>query len=140
MNLALECALQGYDENEVPIGAIIVLNGEIIGRGYNTREMTNDITGHAEINAIKDAAKTIGTWKLDDCILYVTIKPCLMCYGAIEQSRIKTVYYGADQYEFKKRAFDNVVEGGNLEVIGPVLELECKQIMKDFFERMRNEK
>lgn len=138
MKLALECAKQAFEIDEVPIGAIVVLNDEVIGRGYNTREHENDVTAHAEINAIRDAAKHLGTWKLDNCELYVTIKPCLMCYSAIEQSRIKKVYYGGDQYSFKKRAFDTTIDEKNIGMIGPILEDECVGLMKEFFERMRN--
>lgn len=139
MNEAILCAKEAYQINEVPIGAIVVLNGEIIGRGYNTRERDNDITAHAEINAIRDASNYLNTWKLDDCELFVTIKPCLMCYSAIEQSRIKRVYYGADQYGFKKKAFDTRVQESQIEMSGPILETECIGLMKSFFERMRNE-
>ncbi len=138
MKQALECARQAFEINEVPIGAIVVCDGEIIGRGYNTRESTNDVTAHAEIAALKDAAKNLDTWKLDKCELYVTVKPCLMCYSAIEQSRIKTVYFGADQYSFKKKAFDTLIDVSSIEMIGPIMEEECKGLMKEFFGRMRN--
>lgn len=138
MNEAILCAKEAYQINEVPIGAVVVLNGEIIGRGYNTRERDNDITAHAEINAIKQASEHLKTWKLDDCEIYVTIKPCLMCYSAIEQSRINRVFYGADQYGFKKKAFDTHVQESQLEMTGPILEAECIELMKSFFERMRN--
>lgn len=138
MRQALECAKQAYTNNEVPIGAVIVHNGQIIGEGYNTRESSNDISAHAEINAIKAAANYLNTWKLDDCQIYVTVKPCLMCYSAIEQSRIKSIYFGTDQYDFKKRAFDTLINDDKLELIGPIMETECKQLMQDFFERMRN--
>ncbi len=138
MRLALECAKQAFEINEVPIGAVVVLNGEVIGTGYNTREQSNDVTAHAEIRAIKAASKHLGTWKLDDCELYVTIKPCLMCYSAIEQSRIKKVYFGGDQYSFKKRAFDTLYAEHKIEMVGPILEEECTMLMKEFFGRMRN--
>ncbi len=138
MKIALECAKQAFDINEVPIGAIVVCDGEVIGRGYNTREVTNDVTAHAEIAAIKDAANYLNTWKLDNCQLYVTVKPCLMCYSAIEQSRIKTVYFGVDQYSFKKKAFDTLIENSKVEMVGPILEKECKELMKEFFGRMRD--
>ncbi len=139
MKQALECAKQAYAINEVPIGAIVVRDDVIVGRGYNTREANNDITAHAEINAIKAVAEYLGRWKLDDCQLYVTVKPCLMCYSAIEQSRIKTVYFGADQYSFKKKAFDTLIADSTVEVNGPILEDECASLMKDFFGRMRND-
>ncbi len=139
MNEALKCAQAAFEINEIPIGCVVVCEGKIIGRGFNTREITNDVTAHAEITAIKEAAQKVGTWKLDNCEIYVTVKPCLMCYSAIEQSRIKTIYFGADQYSFKKKAFDKWVENDKIEIIGPILEDECVKLMKDFFERMRNE-
>lgn len=138
MNLALDCAKAALELDEVPIGAVVVCNGSVIGTGYNTREQDIDVTAHAEIAAIRAAAKHLGTWKLDGCSLYVTVKPCLMCYSAIEQSRIKTVYFGADQYSFKKKAFDTIITDSNVEMIGPILESECRGLMKEFFEGMRN--
>lgn len=140
MKSALNCAKQAYELNEVPIGAVIVYQGEIIGSGYNLRESQNDVTSHAEINAIKEAAKHLQTWKLEGCDIYVTVKPCLMCYSAIEQSRIKNIYFGTDQYRFKKRAFDTLTQDNNINLYGPILEEECSGLMTRFFERMRNGK
>jgi len=85
-------ANKAKDMDEVPIGAVVCHNGEIIARAHNMREANNDITGHAEIIAIKKAAKKLGSWQLDDCELFVSITPCIMCAGAIVQSRIKRVY------------------------------------------------
>ncbi len=138
MKVALQSAQKAYENNEVPIGAVVVWNNKIIGTGHNRREQENDISAHAEIIAIKQAAKYLNTWKLEDCVIYVTIKPCLMCYSAIEQSRIKTVYYGADQQQFKKSAFDTRIES-KVDLVGPILEIECQDIMTKFFERIRNE-
>lgn len=139
MEKALECAKRAYEKNEVPIGAIVVYNNQIIGSGYNLRESKNDVTAHAEIIAIKQAADYLNTWKLEDCQLYVTIKPCLMCYSAIAQSRIKKVYFGADQYGFKKQAFDTHIVPSSVEMVGPTMEDACSQLMKNFFGGMRND-
>lgn len=135
---SLKLANIARKNGEVPIGAVVTLNGNIIGSGYNNRESSSDITAHAEIIAIKEAAAHLNTWKLSDCELYVTVKPCLMCYSAIVQSRIKRIYFGADQYSFKKQAFDNFITTSEVELVGPILEAECSQLMSTFFERMRN--
>ncbi len=93
MREALKEALKAYKKNEVPVGAVVVFNGKIIGRGHNLRESENDPTAHAEIVAIRDAATKIGNWRLEKCTLYVTLEPCMMCSGAIYLSRIKKVYF-----------------------------------------------
>lgn len=93
----ISLAYKSYDNDEVPVGAIVVRNNQIIGKGFNNREYSHLITGHAEINAINDACKYIGDWRLDDCELYVTLKPCMMCFGAIVDSRIRKVYYLCDK-------------------------------------------
>ena len=95
MEEALKEARKALEKNEVPIGAVIVCNGEIIGKGHNSRENENSVVGHAEIKAIEQACKNLGSWKLDGCSIFVTIEPCPMCAGAIMQSRITNVYYGA---------------------------------------------
>ncbi len=138
MNEAIEEAYKAYALNEVPIGAVVVLNDKIIGRGFNTREASGDISAHAEINALKDAANAIGSWKLDGCEIYVTVKPCLMCYSAIEQSRVNKIVYGVDQYSYKKKAFDRLISDQQVQIIGPIDEERCQQLMTSFFERMRN--
>ena len=99
-------AKMAYDNDDIPVGAIIVKNGEIIGEGFNTRNCFKSVVGHAEINAIEMACKYIGDWRLDECTLYVTLSPCMMCTGAIVESRIKEVYYLCDRtnvrFDFKK--------------------------------------
>ena len=95
MKIALDEARKAYDEGEIPVGAVIVKNGEIISLGRNDREKTNDATGHAEIVAIREACRKLGGWHLDGCELYVTLEPCPMCMGAIVNSRIKRVAFGA---------------------------------------------
>ena len=101
MNLALQEALKAYKKDEVPVGAIIVKGGKIIAKAHNLKEKRQCVIEHAEIIAIRRASKKLKSWHLDDCIMYVTLEPCQMCKGAIEQSRIKTVYYGAESYIYK---------------------------------------
>ena len=96
MLAALEEAQKAYAENEVPVGAVVVLGGEIVGRGHNRREANHDISSHAEIEALKEAAKRLNSWNLRGCTLYVTLEPCVMCSGAILQSGIDRLVYGAN--------------------------------------------
>ena len=95
MKTALDYAQKAFDLGEVPVGAVIVKNGEIIGTGYNMRETKQNALSHAEIEAINNACKNTGTWRLDGCEMYVTLEPCPMCTGAIIKARIKTVIFGA---------------------------------------------
>ena len=97
---AIKEAKKALALNEIPVGAIIVKNGKIIARGYNKKETKNDATRHAEIIAIEKACKKMKTWHLNECELYVTLEPCLMCCGAIIQSRIKKIYYGIESKRF----------------------------------------
>lgn len=99
MKKAYNEALKALEIDEVPIGAIIIKDGKIISKAHNTKQNDNIATKHAEINAIEKACKKLKSWHLDDCIMYVTLEPCIMCIGAIIQSRIKTVYYGAVSYQ-----------------------------------------
>jgi len=127
---------------EVPIGCVIVRNNQIIARAHNTRESNEDVLGHAELNAIRKASMCIGGWRLTDCDIYVTIEPCPMCTGAIYQSRIQKIYYGAPDFKSGfcssvMRFFD--VKGLNhyCEVEGGLLEQDCVQLLKDFFKNRR---
>lgn len=131
MKEALLLAKKAYDEDEIPVGAIIVKNDKIIGRGYNQKEKYKNPLKHAELIAIEDACKTIGDWRLNDCILYVTLYPCLMCEGAIVESRIEKVVYGVTKNE---QMFTNVL----FKTSGKVLENECLKIIQDFFKKQRN--
>ncbi len=142
MKKALEEAQKAFDEDEVPIGAVIVRNGEIIAAAHNTRELSKDATAHAEVLAIREACDKLGGWRLIDCEMYVTLEPCPMCSGAILQARIERLYIGAmdpkggaagsllnlfDDYHFNH---ETQVEKG-------ILQEECSQILKDFFKRKR---
>lgn len=142
MNEALNEAKKALQFSEVPIGAIIVKEGRIIGRGHNTRESEELALAHAEINAIRDASKTLGTWRLTDCDIYVTIEPCPMCTGAIYQARIKNIYFGAtDEKAGACGTLFNLFEINGLNhychVHKGILEEESRQIIKEFFKRKR---
>ena len=142
MSLALKEAKKALLKDEIPIGCVIVKNDKIIARGHNLRESKNLVTSHAEIEAISKANKKLKSWRLVDCDLYVTVEPCIMCAGAIIQSRIKNVYYGAS--DPKGGAFSssiNVLEASNINhkpnVIGGILEEECAIIIKNYFKNKR---
>ena len=145
MEQAIELAKQAYDNDEVPVGAIVVKKGKVIGIGNNKREGRGDVFAHAEIEAIKEANKTLNSWKLDACDLYVTLEPCIMCAGAILQSRIKNVYFGC--YEPKHGAFGSLIDVSQIEnanhevnVTGGIYEEECSQLLKDYFKFKRKKK
>ena len=128
--------------DEVPIGCVIVKDNKIISRGHNIRESKNNPIGHAEIIAITKASKKLNSWRLNDCELYVTIEPCIMCSGAIIQSRIKAVYYGAKDY--KGGAFGSsidVLKAENInhhpEIVSGVLEKECSELISRYFKSKR---
>lgn len=139
---ALKEASLAAAEDEVPVGCIIVKDDKIIARAHNQRDKTNNPLGHAETLAIEKASELLNDWQLVDTELYVTIEPCLMCAGAIIQSRIKKVIYGAP--DFKGGAFGgsiNVLNAENInhrpEVVKGVLESECSRIIKDYFKSKR---
>lgn len=138
---ALLEAKKAAEENEVPVGAVIVKNGEIIARGRNMREKKQNSLSHAEIEAINNACKKLNNWHLDDCEIYVTLEPCPMCTGAIINARIKTVIFGA--YDFKAGCMDSVINLCNYpfnhkpEIYGGICEEECTKILQNFFEKLR---
>ena len=117
----LDLADQAYKEKEIPIGAIVVYEDNVIGRGYNKRVQTNDVTSHAEVNAIREAANHLNDWRLDRCDLYVTLKPCDMCMNIIKESRIQNVYYlvdrNSDKKIYNKTLVRDIIEGDNIDVI-----------------------
>jgi len=142
MEAALEEARKAFDIGEIPIGAVIVRNNQIIGRGHNLRETTKDATAHAEILAIRQASQRLGGWRLTECHMYVTIEPCAMCAGAIVLARIPRLIIGAmDPKGGAAGSLYNIVDDPRLnhrvEVSKGVLEKECSNIMKDFFRILR---
>lgn len=142
MQEAIELAKAAGNRGEVPVGAVIVRNKEIIATGQNRREADNHALGHAEIEAIDSACRALGTWRLDDCDLYVTLEPCPMCAGAIINARIRRVYFGA--YDSKAGSFGSITDLSVLpynhkpEIYGGIMEFDCKQVLSDFFTSVRN--
>ena len=137
MQRALDEARQAYREGEIPIGAIIVCKDRILSRAHNLTETLCDVTAHAEMQAITAAANALGGKYLTDCTLYVTVEPCVMCAGAIGWAQIPRIVYGtADEkrgfHEYAPRAMHPKAE-----VVGGVLEDECRQLMQDFFQSRR---
>ena len=141
MKTAIEQANKAFSNGEVPVGAVIVKNGEIIATGRNMREEKQNALSHAEIEAINNACKNLGTWRLDDCEMYVTLEPCPMCTGAIINSRIKTLIFGA--YDLKSGSVDSVINlcdypyNHKVEIYGGIMEDECLEILQRFFKKLR---
>lgn len=140
MTHALKCAQKALSEGEVPIGAVVVMDGKVISRGHNRRTKRQIATAHAEIEAIEKACKKLKSWRIPECELYVTLEPCPMCLGAMLNARIKKVYFGA--YEAKGRSMTDELANSNLlnhkiEVEGGVMEEECSAILSSFFSDMR---
>jgi len=136
-----EAALAGSQE-EVPVGAIVVLDGKIVGRGHNQPIASKDPTAHAEILALREAARTVGAYRLPGAILYVTLEPCVMCVGAAVHARIATIQYGAR--DEKAGALGSVYDIGRdgrlnhrIEVMGGLMEDECASMLRDFFRQHR---
>ena len=140
MLYAIKEAERALKLNEVPVGAIIVKENSIIGRGFNQVENLNDSTAHAEIIAISSAANTYGDWRLDNCSIYITKEPCFMCFGAIINARIKNIFYGMPD---KNKGFNSIYKKNNLfaphldYIEGNILALETKKIIQDFFKKKR---
>ncbi len=135
MKQALRQAEMAYAEDEVPIGAIVVANSQIIGKGYNQVEKLNDPTAHAEMLAITAASSYLNSKFLNECELYVTVEPCVMCYGAIKNARINKVHIGCLE---PKHGFTNFVSSeGKIRVNQGIMEEQCANLMKTFFESKR---
>ena len=142
MSLALELAREAYAHGEVPVGAIVVgPDGQILGRGRNRRQESGDATAHAEIEAIREACKALGDWRLNGCTLYVTLEPCPMCAGAIINARIPTVVFGAR--EALSGSCGSVIDlfyeryGHRPQVWAGVLEADCAALLREFFQAKR---
>lgn len=138
MSLAIEQAKK--TDTDIPVGAVIVKDGEVIAKAFNTREKDNDISSHAEILAIRKAEQVLNNWRLDNCELYVTLEPCPMCGWAIIQSRIKTVYFGS--YDTNYGAFTSSIDlrklsNSKLNVYGGIKEDACNALINDFFNNLR---
>lgn len=141
MKKAIELAAHSSEAGEVPVGALVVKDGEIIGASANKRETLGDATAHAETEAIREACRKLGRWRLSDCVLYVTLEPCPMCAGAILNSRINKVVYGAK--DPRGGALGSLVDLRSYpffhtpEVISGVCEDECRQLLQSFFKNKR---
>ncbi len=145
MRIAIEEAKIAASLGESPIGAVIVQDGKVVGRGHNTTETAKDPTCHAEMNAIRNAARNLGGWRLPHCSMYVTLEPCSMCAGAIVLARIEQLYIGtADPKSGACGSLRNIVSDERLnhrvEVHTGVLQEECSGLLKDFFKQLRKKK
>ena len=145
MRIAIEEAKIAASLGESPIGAVVVQDGNVVGRGHNTTETAKDPTCHAEMNAIRDAARNLGGWRLPRCSMYVTLEPCSMCAGAIVLARIEQLYIGtADPKSGACGSLRNIVSDERLnhrvEVHTGVLQEECSGLLKDFFKQLRKKK
>ncbi len=138
MQLALKEAEKAYEEEEIPVGAIIVLDDKVISRGYNQSQKLNDATAHAEMIAITSAQNKLGSKYLNKCKLFITLEPCTMCTGAIHLSKISKVIYGLDDKEkgYLKKSLKNINK--KLVVTSNILEKECKELLNSFFFKLRS--
>lgn len=136
MKKALDEAKAAFDADEIPIGAVVVFENRIIGKGYNQSEKLTDVTAHAEMLAITAASSFLNSKFLEECTLYVTIEPCVMCAGAIQWSRLKKVVFGANEPKFGYERFAGII-GPKTEIVRGVLKDECARLMKSFFEGKR---
>jgi tRNA(adenine34) deaminase len=144
MHIALEHAQKAYDQDEVPIGAIVVdKEGNIIGKGFNKSESCHSQTAHAELEALRQAGIFKNNWRLEECTLYVTLQPCSMCYSAIVLSRISTLVYGASSplfgFHLDKDTFLSVYNNDKLFLVKGILENECALVLKQFFHKKRKD-
>jgi tRNA(adenine34) deaminase len=143
MSAALELAREARERGEVPVGAVLVMDGEILGRGFNQPVSLNDPTAHAEIVALRQAGREIGNYRLPGSTMYVTIEPCQMCVGAMVHARVARVVYGtpepkAGAIESAMRAHEHPSLNHRLEVAGRVLEAECRDVIQAFFKERRS--
>ncbi|MBE7034207.1 MAG: nucleoside deaminase [Ruminococcaceae bacterium] len=145
MKIALQEAQKAIEEGEMPVGAVVVKDGEVIATGHNVRNELHDPTLHAEIVAIRKACEILEDWRLTDCDLYVTLEPCVMCSGTIINSRMRSVYFGAYDPEYGAAGgridlFSKAYFGSNTSVYGGIMEEECSSMLKNFFASLREGK
>ena len=145
MKLALSAARNGAERREVPVGAVVVVSGEVVGTGYNCREERQNPLGHAEIIAIEEAARRLGSWRLENCDIYVTLEPCLMCAGAILQARMRRLVFAcldpkAGSVESLYRLCEDQRLNHQLPVTGGVLAEESAALLAEFFSQLRTKK
>lgn len=142
MELALKEAVKAYKKNEIPVGAVIVLDNQVIGKGYNLKDSTGIVTNHAEIIAIQKSNKKIKDWRLNGAVMYVTLEPCPMCASAIQQSRISKIVYGASSNKMYNSSISTDIlnnKSSNHQVIveKSSLAYKCEKLLNDFFEKLR---
>lgn len=134
MHVAIKEAKKAYKCDEIPVGAVIVKNGKIIAKAHNKKEKKHVSTYHAEILAINKASKKLHNWRLNDCEIYITMEPCMMCCGAIIQSRISKVIYGIENENF---GYSQELNKYNIEIKSGLCKTECKKIVQEFFTKKR---
>ncbi len=142
MELALEEATKGLVKDEVPVGALVVHQGKVIGMGYNRREELQEPTSHAEILALREASASLGSWRLDNCTLYVTLEPCIMCTGAIIQARVPRLVFGCHDpkggaVESLYRLCDDPRLNHSVEITSGIMKEQCARILSGFFISLR---
>lgn len=145
MNLAIEEAKKARDIEEVPVGAIVVKDNKVIASAFNLKESLKDATAHAELLAIQKASNTLGQWRLSGCSIYITLEPCIMCSGALINSRVDRVVFGAYDKRFGGcRSLYSILDNGKLnhiiDVVEGVKEKECSNLLSDFFKKRRYQK
>ena len=138
MDLALKEAKKAYLNGDIPVGAVIVKDGKVISKAYNKKHKTKDCTNHAEILAIKKASKVLNDFRLEGCEMYITLEPCVMCYGAILSARIDKVYFGAYDKKFSIIDISKTIKfNHSVQLVGGVKEKECSNLLSNFFEQLR---
>lgn len=138
MRMALDEARLALTHGDIPVGAVIVCGNQVVARTHNTREHSKNALGHAEISAIAAACNKLGRWRLNDCDIYVTLEPCLMCTGAIIQSRIRRVYFGAYDFELGFVASNEALKPQiGFEYYCGIMEDECSSLLDEFFKWIR---
>ena len=137
MKEALKEARKAFDADEIPVGAVIVCNDRIIARSYNNTEQLNAVTAHAEMLAIREASRVLGSWRMEDCTLYVTLEPCIMCAGALGWSQISRVVYGASDPKRGYSTFSPNALHPKTEVVSGILATESLELIQSFFAARR---